>query len=335
MSRLHATPSRTYSLEGAVGAVWIVLVALVGTNGVAAPASGTGRGAAVGYSSAPMCASSAVREVASTNRKSYGPGSIVKMTSSIRNKSKTTCSVLVGPTSPSFSVTNSRGVDVWNNCYADDQPGACPEYLIARNLKPGATYSGTVAWDHRSGKPPDGLPVGGYELTTHFVGIAGNHSSRFQLTSSRTITVTQADSGRSYTVRVGDRLVVQLSGPSIYTWTEPVSSDQAVLRRTWGTSGSEATATFVAEAKGEVKVTATDNPNCYPQCLAPSLLFVVSVSVLSVGACRHRPSRAWRRANDQPPWAAAGSLREGLSETLIITRLPALAASCGRRTRRS
>ena len=205
----------------------------------------------------------------------------MKMTSSIRNKSKTTCSVLVGPTSPSFTVTNSRGVEVWNNCYAHDQPGACPQYLIARNLKPRAKYAKTVRWDQRSGKPPAQVPASDYELTTHFAGIAGNHTARFQLTSSRTITVTQADSGRSYTLRVGDRLVVHLSGPSIYTWTKPVSSDQAVLRRTGGSSGSEATATFVAEAKGAVKVTAMDNPNCYPQCLAPSFLFVVSVSVVA------------------------------------------------------
>ena len=175
---LHATSNRSRSFVRAVGVAGIALVlgTLAGTVGVAAFASGTGRGAAARNATAELCAPSAVREVASTNRPSYGPGSIVKMTSSIRNKSKNTCSALVGPTSPSFTVTNSRGVEVWNNCYADDLPGACPQYLIARNLKPGATYSKTVEWDQRSGKPPTRVPTGVYELTTHFSGIAGNHS---------------------------------------------------------------------------------------------------------------------------------------------------------------
>ncbi len=205
------------------------------------------------------------------------------MTSSIRNKSDATCSVWIGPISPSFRVTNSKGVEIWNNCYADDQAGACPRYLIARSLKLGSTYSKTVAWDQRSGTPPARVPAGVYKLTTQFAGIAGNRSARFELTAgtpSRMITVTQADSGRSYALHRGDRLVVQLLGPSAYTWTEPASSDQAVLQRTAGSSASAATATFVAKAKGKAEVTATDNPNCYPRCLAPSRLFVVRVSVV-------------------------------------------------------
>ena len=97
--------------------------------------------------------------------------------------------------------------------------------------------------------------------------------------SPGTITVTQADSGRSYALHTGDRLVVQLSGPSNYTWTEPTSSDQAALQSTGGSSGASASAGFLAVAMGTVKVTATDNPNCYPKCLAPSRLFEVTVSV--------------------------------------------------------
>lgn len=99
-------------------------------------------------------------------------------------------------------------------------------------------------------------------------------------TSSRTITVTQADSGHSYTLYRNDRLIVKLSGPSFYTWTEPASSDQSVLHRTEGSSGSKATGTFVVQEKGKAEVTAIDNPNCYPQCLPPSRLFEVSVSVV-------------------------------------------------------
>lgn len=98
--------------------------------------------------------------------------------------------------------------------------------------------------------------------------------------SPSTITVTAVDSGRSYTLHEGDGLVVQLSGVSNYTWTEPASSDQGVLQSIGGSSGVTASATFLAVAIGAVEVTATDNPNCYPQCLAPSRLFQVRVSVV-------------------------------------------------------
>lgn len=105
------------------------------------------------------------------------------MTSSVRNTSKATCSVPVGPTSPSFAVTNSKGVQVWNNCYAGDRPGACPQYLIALSLKPGSTFSKTVSWDQRSGSPPERVPAGIYKVTTHFAGVPGKHSAWFELTA--------------------------------------------------------------------------------------------------------------------------------------------------------
>jgi hypothetical protein len=96
----------------------------------------------------------------------------------------------------------------------------------------------------------------------------------------RTIVVTEADSGSRYRLHLGDHLIVRLAGPSIYTWTEPESSKSAVLRRTVGASGSTATAAFAARATGRAKVTATDNPNCYPQCLPPSFLFYIGVTVV-------------------------------------------------------
>jgi len=99
-------------------------------------------------------------------------------------------------------------------------------------------------------------------------------------TPSRTITVTQADSGRSYALHRGDHLIVQLTGPSFYIWTEPSSSNQAVLQRTGGSTGATASAAFVARSTGKATVSAIDNPNCYPQCLPPSRLFEVGVSVV-------------------------------------------------------
>ena len=99
-----------------------------------------------------------------------------------------------------------------------------------------------------------------------------------------TFTVTEADSGKSYTLHRGDRLVVQLSGSSL-DWTEPASSNDAVLHRTSGSVGTDgsAQATFSANAQGQADVTSTGDPPCRkssPPCMAPSMLFQVSVTVV-------------------------------------------------------
>lgn len=102
-----------------------------------------------------------------------------------------------------------------------------------------------------------------------------------KLTPSHTITVTQADNGHSYRLHKGEDLDVQLSGPSnSVIWTEPASSNQAVLQRTEGSSGATATGTFKAIAKGEVQVTATGTFTCSPPCPGPIMLFEVTVSVV-------------------------------------------------------
>ena len=98
----------------------------------------------------------------------------------------------------------------------------------------------------------------------------------------RTVTVTEADSGKSYTLHRGDHLVVQLQGNS-YEWTEPASSNDAVLHRTSGSSGTTATATFSATGDGKADVTSTGDAPCRkstPPCMVPSRLFQVSVTVV-------------------------------------------------------
>lgn len=279
-------PSRPYSLVRSRGAVGTTLFAMIFlcAAGIISTVPGIEQSAHAISTGLPTCATPDLREVVSTSQQSYAPLMMVVMKSSVRNSSSEICGVGVGPSSPSLIVTNSKGVVVWNNCYSNDRPGACALYLVAQTLKPGATYAKTVAWDQRSGQPPARVPTGTYQLTAHFSGIAGNDTTRFQLTTSaspRWITVTQADSGRSYSLHVGSRLFIQLIGPAIYTWSEPVSSKVSVLERLVGSSGNIATATFVARSTGRVRVTAIDNPNCYPQCLPPSRLFVVTISVVS------------------------------------------------------
>lgn len=115
-----------------------------------------------------------------------------------------------------------------------------------------------------------------------FVGVApgGIAAARPTLTPSRIITVTLTDSGHHYRLHPGDHLDVQLSGPSYAIWNEPTSSNGAVLERTGGSSGAVATATFLAVAKGEAKVTATSYLVCPSVCAGPVLpVFNVSVTV--------------------------------------------------------
>ena len=112
------------------------------------------------------------RQTISTSEPSYGPGSLVIMASSIRNASNSVCSIAVGPTSPSMTVTSSHGAQVWNGCYVNGHPGACALYLVVQSLEPGAAYTKTVSWDQRSGAAAARVPVGVYELSAQFSGIA-------------------------------------------------------------------------------------------------------------------------------------------------------------------
>jgi hypothetical protein len=90
------------------------------------------------------------------------------MTSTIRNTSKSSCNLTLGPTSPSFDITNPSGVEVWNNCDTIDGVGACPMYLMLRHLAPGALYSRTYWWDQRTGSGLTRVPVGNYTLNVRY-----------------------------------------------------------------------------------------------------------------------------------------------------------------------
>jgi len=98
---------------------------------------------------------------------------------------------------------------------------------------------------------------------------------------THTITVTWADNQQSYSLQKGNRLDVELSGPSSgFTWTEPTSSNSAVLKRRSGSSGEEADGLFLAVGSGKATVMALGSPKCSPQCeTAVLLLFEVKVTV--------------------------------------------------------
>jgi len=180
-------------------------------------------GAAAPRSALARCQPSMVNVRVATDRARYDPGALVTMTLSVRSTAARACRLAVGPSSPAFSVTNAHGTVVWNNCYVNDQPGACAMYVVARTLPAGALFTQTRTWDQRSGAPLARDAVGNYRVNALFL---GPHAARFALTGARvarTITVTPSDSGGRYRMRVGDHMVVRLSGPSVYRWTAPTS----------------------------------------------------------------------------------------------------------------
>jgi hypothetical protein len=134
------------------------------------------------------------------------------------------------------------------------------------------------------------LLVVSFAVATTLMGFATGGATS-AATPNHTIVVTRSDSGRSYTLRTGDHLDVYLSGPDYAIWAEPISSNEAVLTRTGGSSGATARAHFFAVRKGEAKVSATPSLVCSSVCAGPSLpVFEVSVTVVGAGS-ESAPSR--------------------------------------------
>jgi hypothetical protein len=138
---------------------------------------------AVSASTVTSCHSSQVRETAATSAKSYPEGTLVKLTVTIRNEATRSCSVAIGPTSPSFSIVNARGTVVWNNCYTGDHPGACAMFLMLHVLKPKASYVLARSWNQRDGPQSKFVARGTYEVTSSSSGVSGFSRAQFTLTS--------------------------------------------------------------------------------------------------------------------------------------------------------
>ena len=104
-----------------------------------------------------------------------------------------------------------------------------------------------------------------------------------------TFTVTEADNGASVTLAVGQTLGVELHGSSFYRFTAPASASPLVLARLGASaerSSGNAHGQFRGDHVGATEVTAVQSPSCYPQCLAPSLLWKVTVDVVPSFATR-------------------------------------------------
>ena len=96
------------------------------------------------------------------------------------------------------------------------------------------------------------------------------------------VVLTERDAGRTITVHAGTRILVRLaSGGGV--WTEPVTSDGAVVTRVSSSHDSEGDAwgDFRAATAGNANLTATDSPRCAPQCKVMSRLWIVHIVVVA------------------------------------------------------
>ena len=81
---------------------------------------------------------------------------------------------------------------------------------------------------------------------------------------------------------VGAAVEVTLTPDPGYHYSDPASSDQAVLREATLTAAPGGViAEFSAVQAGTAMLTATEDPNCRPQCGAPSRLWQATVVVTS------------------------------------------------------
>ncbi len=226
------------------------------------------------------CTSTEVKLSVTSNSSLYSSGSLVHITVALHNHSKLACSIATGPVSPDFVLTNSAGVTVWGSCWFGGGPVACPDYLVHRTLAPGATYRDRLTWNQRTGHLDQVVPAGRYTFRVNFLDLRLRASAVFVLTRPQSVTATAAVSGHHYVLDVGDILTVRL-GASVYVWTTAVSSNPRVLMSVPEANPVAGLFVFRALAPGSARVSAVGNPACYPQCLMPSQMFYVDVTVVT------------------------------------------------------
>ena len=226
----------------------------------------------------PGCVASQVTFSATPDQPVYTRGTPVHITISLHNHSRASCSYATGPFSPGFILTNSAGVTVWGSCWFGGGPAPCAYYLRQNVLAPGATYRDRLTWDQRTGHPDLLVPVGHYKFEANLQGLPLRTAASFDVTRSRTITVTLADSGHHYALVVGDYLVVRLYASTL-VWKTAVSSNPRTLVALPQMNPVAGLYVLRARAPGSARVSAVGDPTCYPQCLLPSRIFTVTVRV--------------------------------------------------------
>jgi hypothetical protein len=203
---------------------------------------------------------------------------LVHVTVALHNHSAIACAFATGPFSPNFVLTNSAGVTVWGSCWFGGGPAPCADYLLHRTLAPGATYRDRLTWDQRTGQPDLAVPAGRYTFNAKFLGLTLRTTTSIVLTRPGGVTVTLADSGRHFVLAVSNLLNVRLLASPL-VWTTAVSSDPRVLISLPEMNPVAGLFAFRALTPGTAQVSVVGNPVCYPQCLMPSRLFFVTVTV--------------------------------------------------------
>ena len=221
------------------------------------------------------CAPSALTVVSWTDFAAYAPSTPVRLTTIVRNGSSSACRVTIGGSSPLVTIRAANGSVAWASCGATTP---CPLYLMAVTLAPGAARTETWTWNQRT---RGALAARGtYRVTTTASGARSNLATAFRLgtrNAQPTVVANLADSARRVTLALGATLVVRAGVQGLYVLSAPTSSARLATRLSLG--GTTILALFVARAAGTALVQATGTPACYPQCLMPSRLYQLRVTI--------------------------------------------------------
>lgn len=119
------------------------------------------------------------------------------------------------------------------------------------------------------------VPLSTINVPTASEAVGSNDAASF------TGDVTLVDNGKSINLKVGDSFVLNL-GSDFYDWTVDVDNQNVISREIGVTVTIGAQGIYLTHAPGIAKLTAVGNPQCLnstPPCLAPSILFEITVNV--------------------------------------------------------
>ncbi|MFA5188040.1 MAG: hypothetical protein WC460_01615 [Patescibacteria group bacterium] len=96
-------------------------------------------------------------------------------------------------------------------------------------------------------------------------------------TSAGSQTVTLADNNKTITLKIGETFLLNLG--EFYNWDISISDQNIISRVVNILVIRGAQGVYKAKTAGTVTLSATGTPTCYPQCLAPSILFKLNIEV--------------------------------------------------------
>ena len=175
-----------------------------------------------------------------------------------------------------------------NTLHAADQRGGDTNVVgpsstdgVGQTSTSRATAGGTVALSGTAYAPPTTMVSPSTTNTTAHNG----STTTTPPTSGDTVTVTQADDGKTFTLSRGQHLVVTLDDPS-WQWSDPDTDNAKVLARTAvsaNPSSTHVTASFDAKTNGQAHVSASKDAPCryaQPPCMVPTYLWQITVNVV-------------------------------------------------------